>query len=59
MLASLTEAGHVALEDVRAAYRTVLRDHLVALSDDEIGALLTATHALETLIDVLQQGDTE
>ena len=58
VLVSLTEAGHAALEDVRAAYRTVLRDHLVALSDDQIAALLTATHALDTLIDALQQGDT-
>ena len=58
VLVSLTEAGHAALDDIRAAYRTVLRDHLVALSDDEIAALLTATHALETLLDALQQGDT-
>jgi DNA-binding MarR family transcriptional regulator len=58
VLVSLTEAGRAALEDVRAAYRTVLRDHLVALSDDDIAALLTATHALETLLDALQQGDT-
>ena len=59
VLVSLTEAGHVALEDVRAAYRAVMRSHLVALSDDDIAALLTATHALETLLDALQQGETE
>jgi DNA-binding MarR family transcriptional regulator len=58
VLVSLTEVGHDALEDVRAVYRAVLRSHLVALTDDEIAALLTATHALETLIDALQQGDT-
>lgn len=59
VLVSLTEAGDAALEDIRAAYRAVLRDHLVAFSDDEIAALLTATHALETLLDALQQGDAE
>ena len=47
-----------ALRGIRAVYRAVLRSHLVALTDDEIAALLTATHALETLIDALQQGDT-
>ena len=59
VLVSLTAAGHDALEDIRAAYRAVLRGHLVALSDDEIAALLTATHALETLLVALQQGETE
>ena len=59
VLVSLSDAGQTALEDVRAAYRTVLRNHLVALSDEEIAALLTATEALETLLDALQQGDTQ
>jgi DNA-binding MarR family transcriptional regulator len=59
VLVSLTEAGTAALEDVRAAYRTVLRDHLLALSDDQLAALQIATEALETLLDALQQGDDE
>jgi DNA-binding MarR family transcriptional regulator len=58
VLVSLTDAGTVALEDVRAAYRTVLRDHLAAMTDEQIAALLTATEALETLLSALQQGDT-
>jgi DNA-binding MarR family transcriptional regulator len=58
VLVSLTDAGTAALEDVRAAYRTVLRDRLVAMSDEQIAALLTATEALETLLSALQQGDT-
>jgi DNA-binding MarR family transcriptional regulator len=58
VLVSLTDAGTAALEDVRAAYRTVLRDHLTAMSDAQIAALLTATEALETLLDSLQPGDT-
>jgi DNA-binding MarR family transcriptional regulator len=59
VLVSLTDAGAAALDDVRAAYRAVLRGHLVALSDDEIAALLNATEALEKLLAALQQGETE
>jgi DNA-binding MarR family transcriptional regulator len=59
VLVSLTGAGTAALEDVRAAYRAVLRDHLVALSDEQLAALQIATEALESLLDALQQGDTE
>jgi DNA-binding MarR family transcriptional regulator len=58
VLVSLTDAGMAALEDVRATYRTVLRDHLAAMSDTQIAALLTATEALETLLASLQPGDT-
>jgi DNA-binding MarR family transcriptional regulator len=59
VLVSLTDAGTAALEDVRATYRSVLRDHLVALSDEQLAALQIATEALESLLDALQQGDTE
>jgi DNA-binding MarR family transcriptional regulator len=59
VLVSLTEAGVAALEDVRAAYRAVLRDHLAALPDDRLAALQIATEALESLLDALQQGDFE
>jgi DNA-binding MarR family transcriptional regulator len=58
VLVSLTDAGTAALDDVRAAYRTVLRDHLTAMSDAQIAALLTATEALDALLDSLQPGDT-
>jgi DNA-binding MarR family transcriptional regulator len=57
VLVSLTTAGTAALEDVRAAYRRVLRDHLVALPDADLAALQIATEALESLLDALQQGD--
>jgi DNA-binding MarR family transcriptional regulator len=57
VLVSLTEAGAAALEDVRAAYRAVLRDHLEAMPEGDIAALITATTALERLIDSLQQGE--
>jgi DNA-binding MarR family transcriptional regulator len=59
VLVSLTGAGSAALEDLRAAYRTVLRDHLSALPDEQIAALQIATGALESLLDALQQGDIE
>ena len=54
---ALTEAGTAALEEIRAAYRAVMRNLLVGFSDEEIAALLTATEALETLLNALQQGD--
>jgi DNA-binding MarR family transcriptional regulator len=59
VLVSLTDAGAAALEDVRAAYRAVLRDHLAAMSEDEIAALMHATEALESLLAALQPGETE
>ena len=59
VLVSLTGAGTAALEELRAAYRAVLRDHLAALPDEQIAALRIATEALESLLDALQQGDTE
>jgi DNA-binding MarR family transcriptional regulator len=59
VLVSLTGAGTAALEELRAAYRAVLRDHLAALPDEQIAALQIATEALESLLDALQQGDTE
>jgi len=59
VLVSLTDDGTAALEDLRATYRAVLRDHLAALSDERIAALQTATEALESLSEALQQGDAE
>jgi DNA-binding MarR family transcriptional regulator len=59
VLVSLTDAGTVALEDVRAAYRTVLRDCLADMPDTQLRALLTATETLEALLQSLQQGDSE
>jgi DNA-binding MarR family transcriptional regulator len=57
VLASLTEAGKGALEEVRADYRGALRDHMLAMPDDQVADLVTATRALQTLIEALQQGD--
>jgi DNA-binding MarR family transcriptional regulator len=57
VLVSLTEAGATELEDLRADYRGALRDHLLAMSEEEIAALAAATTALQTLIDALQRGE--
>jgi DNA-binding MarR family transcriptional regulator len=59
VLVSLTTAGTAALDDVRAAYRRILRDHLVALDGEQLAALKIATETLESLLDALQQGDSE
>jgi hypothetical protein len=40
-----------------ADYRGALREHMLAMSDEEVAALLTATTALQTLIEALQHGD--
>jgi DNA-binding MarR family transcriptional regulator len=57
VLVSLTAAGREALAEVRADYRGALRDHMLAMSDEEVADLLTATLALQALIEGLQQGD--
>jgi DNA-binding MarR family transcriptional regulator len=57
VLVSLTEDGAAVLEEVRADYRSALRGHLAAMSDEEVAALMTATTALQALIEALQQGD--
>ena len=57
VLVSLTDEGLAVLEEVRADYRSALRGHLAAMSDEEVAALMTATTALQGLIEVLQQGD--
>jgi DNA-binding MarR family transcriptional regulator len=57
VLVSLTDEGAAVLEEVRADHRAALRGHLAAMSDEEVAALMTATTALQGLIEVLQQGD--
>jgi DNA-binding MarR family transcriptional regulator len=55
VLISLTETGALALDELRADYRAALRDHLDAMSDQQVADLMTATTALQDLIDALQQ----
>ena len=57
VLVSLTEAGATVLDELRADYRGALREHMLALSDEEVAALVTATTALQTLNEALQHGE--
>jgi DNA-binding MarR family transcriptional regulator len=57
VLVSLTDDGRRALAEVRADYRGALRDHMLAMTDEQVADLLTATQALSELVEALQQGD--
>jgi DNA-binding MarR family transcriptional regulator len=57
VLVSLTDDGRRALEEVRADYRGALRGHMAAMTDEEIADLVTATHALQRLVEALQNGE--
>jgi DNA-binding MarR family transcriptional regulator len=56
VLVSLEPAGIQALEDFRAQFMALLRaDLATTTTDEQIAALVIATEALESLINVLQQ----
>jgi DNA-binding MarR family transcriptional regulator len=55
VLVTLTENGHVALEDYRGRLRAVLGGYLAEIADEQVEALATATETLAQLVDVLQQ----
>jgi DNA-binding MarR family transcriptional regulator len=57
VLISLTDEGATVLDELRADYRAALRDHMAAMSDEQVEGLLTATAALQDLIDALQGRD--
>jgi DNA-binding MarR family transcriptional regulator len=57
VLVSLTDDGRRALAEVRADYRGALRDQMLAMTDEQVADLLTATQALSELVEALQQGD--
>lgn len=57
VLVSLTPAGTVALEQFRAQYREVLREHLEALSDEQVEALADALEALDALAASIYRGE--
>lgn len=54
---SLTADGARALENLRAQYRSVLRDRVAALSDEQLAILGAAMAPLSALVASLQQGD--
>src|ERR1700733_5519331 len=55
VLVSLEPAGLQAHEDFRAQLTALLRADLATTTDEQIEALVVATEALESLIDLLQQ----
>jgi DNA-binding MarR family transcriptional regulator len=57
VLVSVTEAGRATLQEFRAQVGAALREHMDAMSDEQIAALETGTETLGSLVDVLQ-GDT-
>jgi DNA-binding MarR family transcriptional regulator len=57
VLVSLTPAGTVALEQFRAQYREVLRQHLEALSGEQVEALADGLEALDALAASMYQGE--
>ena len=57
VLVSLTDAGAAVLDELRADYRGALREHMLAMSDEEVAALVTATTALQRLNEALQHGE--
>jgi DNA-binding MarR family transcriptional regulator len=54
VLVSITAAGREALDQVRAEYRTVLRQAAGELPQEELDALVQATETLQRLIDAVQ-----
>jgi DNA-binding MarR family transcriptional regulator len=58
VLVSLTPAGEQALEEYRSQYRSLLRDHLALMTDEQVAALGDAVDALDALVVAIQQGET-
>lgn len=56
VLISLTEAGGAALNQFRARYRAVLREHAGAISVTQLEALEAVAHTLDELMQSLKQG---
>lgn len=55
VLVSLTDAGRAQLEQVRAEYRTALREAAGDLPEDDLAALVSATATLQRLIAAVQE----
>jgi DNA-binding MarR family transcriptional regulator len=54
VLVSLTGAGRATLEDFRERVGAALREHMNAMSDEQIAAFETATQTLGSLVHILQ-----
>jgi hypothetical protein len=56
VLADLTQADSVALDDYRAQARAALSAYLAEMPDEQVEALAAATETLAHLVTVLQRG---
>lgn len=57
VLVSVTPEGELALQNYRAQYRAHLRDHVAAMSDEQVAALGDAVGAIDALIVAIQEGE--
>jgi DNA-binding MarR family transcriptional regulator len=57
VVVSLTPEGELALEHYRAQYRARLRDHVAAMSDEQVAALADAVDAIDALVVAIQGGE--
>jgi DNA-binding MarR family transcriptional regulator len=55
VLVTATDAGRAELVAVRAQYRTLMRDMVQELSDEELASLASASETLGRVIDAVQQ----
>ena len=54
VLVSITTEGREALEGFREQYRTLLREQMETMDDDQIAELVRATEALAAMVEALQ-----
>ena len=57
VLVSISDEGSERLDAARGEIRSLLRQTLVELDDDDLAALMSANEVLERLIRLLQRGD--
>jgi DNA-binding MarR family transcriptional regulator len=55
VLVTATDAGRTELAAVRDQYRTLMRDMVQELSDEELASLVSASDTLGRVIDAVQQ----
>jgi DNA-binding MarR family transcriptional regulator len=58
VMVAITTEGRAALEGFRDEYRSLLRQHMAAMDDEQVAGLLHATRALSGIVESLQDGAT-
>jgi DNA-binding MarR family transcriptional regulator len=56
VVVTITAKGREALEGFREQYRTLLREHMAAMDDEQVAELVRATRALAAIVASLQDG---